>query len=63
MNVLNSKEKEDLDKHQPLACAAVRGDQVALVSFCSDTAEVQGSKSSFTDSMNDYKPFLFQGFV
>lgn len=36
------KLKNDLDKHQPLACAAVRGDQGTLVSFCSDNPEVQG---------------------
>lgn len=40
MNVLNSKEKW-LDKQQPLACAAAREDQGILVSFCSDTPEVQ----------------------
>lgn len=57
------KRKNDLDKHQPLACAAVTGDQGTLVLFCSDTSKVQHSKSSSTDSTKDYKPFLSQGFV
>lgn len=60
---LKLKRKNDIDKHQPLACAAVRDDQGTLVSFCSDTPEVQGSKSSSTDSIKDYKPYLSQGSV
>ena len=57
------KRKNDFDKTQPHACAAVRGDREALVSICSDTPDVQGSQSSSIDSMEDYKPFMSQGFV
>lgn len=46
-----------------IAFAAVRGDPGTLVSSCSDTPEVQGTKSSSTDSMKDYKSFMSQGFV
>lgn len=46
-----------------IAFAAVRGDPGTLVSSCSDTPEVQGTKSSSTDSIKDYKSFMSQGFV
>lgn len=61
VSVLNLNEKNDLDKQQPLACSAVRGDQGTIVSFCYDIPEVHGSKSSSTDSMKDYKSFWSQG--
>ena len=40
-----------------------KNDRKAFVSSCSGTPDVQGSKSSFVNSMEDYKPFLSQGFV
>ena len=52
------KRKNDLDKPQPNACTAFRNDRKAFVSSCSGTPDVQGSKSSFVNSVQDYKPFL-----
>ena len=57
------KRKNDLDKPQPNACAAFRNERKAFVSSCSGTPDVQGSKSSLVNSMEDYKPFLSQEFV
>ena len=57
------KRKNDFEKPQPHACTAFRNDRKAFVSSCSGTPDVQGSKSSFVNSMEDYKPFLSQGFV
>ena len=57
------KRKNDFEKPQPHACTAFRNDRKAFISSCSDTPDVQGSKSSFVNSMEDYKPFLSQGFV
>ena len=55
------KKKNEL---QPHTCASVRNDKKALDSICSDTPDIQGSKSSSVDFMEDhYKPFLSQGFV
>ena len=55
------KRKNEL---KPQACASVRNDKKALDSICSDTPDIQGSKSSSVDFMEDhYKPFLSQGFV
>ena len=55
------KKKNEL---KPQACASVRNDRKTLDSICSDTPDIQGSKSSSVDFMEDhYKPFLSQGFV
>ena len=49
---------------KPQACASVKNDRKALDSICSDTPDIQGSKSSSVNFMEDhYKPFLSQGFV
>ncbi|KAK3089262.1 hypothetical protein FSP39_002191 [Pinctada imbricata] len=58
---LKLKKKKELKSQ---ACASVRNDRKALDSICSDTPEIQGSKSSSDDFVEDhYKPFLSQGFV
>ncbi|KAK3087503.1 hypothetical protein FSP39_006727 [Pinctada imbricata] len=58
---LKLKKKKELKSQ---ACASVRNDRKALDSICYDTPEIQGSKSSSDDFVEDhYKPFLSQGFV
>jgi hypothetical protein len=61
VSVLSLKSK--LEKPQPHAFTVFRNDRKDFVSSCSDTPNVQGSKSSFVNSMENYKPFLSQGFV
>ena len=51
------------EKQQPHACTAFRNDTRAFFSSSTGTPDVQGSKSSLVVSMEDYKPFLSQGFV
>lgn len=58
----NLKRKNELDKIQPPACAAVRGYRDALVSICSDTLDVQGSKTICVDSIEDYITFFLRTF-
>ena len=53
------KRKRELDKLQPSACFAKRDDKSLLQS----TPDFQDFKPSTSDFMEDYKPFMSQGFV
>jgi hypothetical protein len=57
------KRKNDFEKPQPHVCTAFRNDRKSFVSSCSGNPDIQVSKSSFVNSMEDYKPILSRGFV
>jgi hypothetical protein len=57
------KRKNDFEKPQPHACTAFRNDRKAFVSSCSGTPDVQGSKSSFVNSMMHHRMKSGRSFI